>query len=198
DQAGRRVESSPLRPRRPAGEVGSRHERRQVLRLRLEERRLQGPRRQEQVQDRTELRQVRHRLHRPPGRSRLRVVPQHQASPTHHHEIREFPMKTCLCLLIFIVAFAPILVVAADTKSDAAGFVQLFNGKDLTGWKTHPDDPTKWEVKDGALTASGDGKGHLYSERGDYENLVFRVEAKINDKGNSGQYVRAKFQKGFP
>jgi hypothetical protein len=97
-----------------------------------------------------------------------------------------------------VVAFVAVSAVAADTKSDSAGFVQLFNGRDMTGWKQHPDDTNKWEVKDGALTASGPGNGHLYSQRDDYENVVFRIEAKINDKGNSGQYVRAKFQKGFP
>src|SRR5262249_13863797 len=75
---------------------------------------------------------------------------------------------------------------------------QLFNGKDLTGWKTHEDDPTIWEVKDGAMTARGLGNGHVYSQRGNYENFVFRIEAKINDGGNSGQYFRARFQKSFP
>jgi Domain of Unknown Function (DUF1080) len=75
--------------------------------------------------------------------------------------------------------------------------VQLFNGRDLTGWKEHPDNKGKWEVKDGALTATGPAS-HLFSERGDYENFVYRMEAKINDKGNSGQYFRAKFEKGFP
>ena len=33
-------------------------------------------------------------------------------------------------------------VVAPDTK----GFVPLFNGKDLTGWKTHPKQPGNWRV----------------------------------------------------
>jgi len=84
----------------------------------------------------------------------------------------------------------------AESKSDD-GFVQLFNGKDLTNWKGHPDNKTKWFVEDGAITGSGSA-GHLFSERGDYENMVFRIEAKINDGGNSGQYIRAKFQKGFP
>jgi hypothetical protein len=93
---------------------------------------------------------------------------------------------------------AVVSAAAGDTPSASTGFVQLFNGKDLTGWKQHPDDTNKWEVKDGALTASGPGNGHLYTERADYENVVFRIEAKINDKGNSGQYVRARFQKGFP
>src|SRR5262249_38703937 len=39
---------------------------------------------------------------------------------------------------------------------------------------------------------------HLFSERGDYENFRFRVEAKINDGGNSGQLFRARFASGFP
>ncbi|HEY1377969.1 MAG TPA: DUF1080 domain-containing protein [Gemmataceae bacterium] len=86
---------------------------------------------------------------------------------------------------------------AADESKASDGFVQLFNGKDLTGWKTHPDDKAKWEVVDGAIVGGG-AVGHLYTERGDYENFVFRIEAKVNDHGNSGQYVRAKFTKGFP
>src|SRR6266516_243250 len=93
---------------------------------------------------------------------------------------------------------------AADTKKDEAkkgddkeGWIQLFNGKDLTGWKTHPDDKAKWEVKDGILIGSGPS-GHLFSEKSDYKNFRYRVEAMINDNGNSGQYFRTKFGPGFP
>ena len=39
---------------------------------------------------------------------------------------------------------------------------------------------------------------HLFSEKGDYTDFHYRVEAKINDKGNSGQYFRTKFGPGFP
>ena len=31
----------------------------------------------------------------------------------------------------------------------------------------------------------------LFSQRGDYKNFKFRAELKINDKGNSGMYVRS-------
>src|SRR4029077_15592511 len=86
---------------------------------------------------------------------------------------------------------------ARDNKDDDKGWVQLFNGKDLKGWKTHPKDKAKWEVKDGVLVGSGPA-GHLFSERGDYENFIYRVEAKINDHGNSGQYFRTKFGPSFP
>ena len=84
-----------------------------------------------------------------------------------------------------------------DDKKDEQGFVQLFNGKDLTGWKTHPADKAKWDVEDGCIVGRGP-KGHLFSERGDYENFVYRVEAMINDHGNSGQYFRTQFGKSFP
>ena len=89
------------------------------------------------------------------------------------------------------------LAQAAREKQKGDGWVQLFNGKDLTGWKTNPADKAKWEVKDGAIVGTGPS-GHLFSERGDYENFHLRFEVKINDKVNSGQYFRATFAKGFP
>jgi hypothetical protein len=101
-----------------------------------------------------------------------------------------------LALLLTCTSWAS-MTVGDDKKSSNEGFVQLFNGKDLTGWKTHPDDNAKWEVKDGILQGSGP-PGHLFSERGDYANFIFRMEAKINDGGNSGQFFRTKFAKAFP
>ena len=88
----------------------------------------------------------------------------------------------------------------ADEKTTARdkGWTQLFNGKDLTGWKTHPKNPGNWSVHEGVLVGRGKDTSHLFSDRGDYENFYYRIEAKINDKGNSGQYFRAKFAPGFP
>ena len=86
-------------------------------------------------------------------------------------------------------------LIAADAKEEK--WVSLFNGKDLTGWKTHPDDKAKWEVVDGMIVGTGP-VGHLYSEKGDYKNFKYKLEVSIGDKGNSGQYFRTKFSKGFP
>jgi hypothetical protein len=82
-------------------------------------------------------------------------------------------------------------------KADDAGWTQLFNGKDLTGWKVFPDGTGEWKVEDGVLVGSGKAS-HLFSQGGDYTNFRYRVEAKINDKGNSGQYFRTQFGPGFP
>jgi hypothetical protein len=97
-------------------------------------------------------------------------------------------------LAALALGFLP-TVHGGDKKDEK--WVQLFNGKDLTGWKTHPDDKAKWEVKDGAIVGTGPA-GHLFSERGDYENFRLKFEVKINNKGNSGQYFRATFAKAFP
>jgi hypothetical protein len=78
------------------------------------------------------------------------------------------------------------------------GWTPLFNGKDLTGWKTHPDNPGNWSVQGGAIVGRGKDASHLFSDKGDYENFHYRIEAKISDKGNSGQYFRTQFAPGFP
>ena len=70
------------------------------------------------------------------------------------------------------------------------GFVPLFNGKDLAGWKTHPTQPGNWRVVDGVLTGSGPETSHLFSERGDFTDFRLAVEARINATGNSGVYLR--------
>jgi hypothetical protein len=107
------------------------------------------------------------------------------------HRLRFLALLAGLAALT--LALAP---VAADDKKDEK-WTPLFNGKDLTGWKTHPKNPGKWRVEDGILIGSGPAS-HLFSERGDYENFRFRVEVAIGDKSNSGQYFRTKFGPGFP
>jgi hypothetical protein len=93
----------------------------------------------------------------------------------------------------------PVTYAGGDKKKDE-GWVQLFNGTDLKGWKTF--DPKQldkaWFVKDGVLHSKGKDVSHLFSERDDYENFHYRIEAKISDMGNSGQYFRTKFGGGYP
>jgi len=77
------------------------------------------------------------------------------------------------------------------------GWTQLFNGQDLKGWKPHPDDHGNWKVENGVLTGSGEGTSLLFTERGDYQDFHVRVEAKINDGGNSGLFFRNDFPNQF-
>jgi hypothetical protein len=137
------------------------------------------------------------------------------------------------CLLAFLLAVLALVPnLTADDKGAAkagedTGWIQLFDGKDLEGWRlpTNPNpgafteispqekdgkvvayegklkkDGTTvplWRVEDGILIGSGPSS-HLFTVKDDYDNFSFRVEAMINDHGNSGQYSRARFGPGFP
>jgi Domain of Unknown Function (DUF1080) len=109
-------------------------------------------------------------------------------------------LLACTCAAVALAAWGAQsgAITAQEKKVDDKDWVQLFNGKDLSGWKAHPESPGVWEVKDGAIVGSGTKASHLFTERGDYENFHYRLEAKVSDKGNSGQYFRAKFAKGYP
>jgi hypothetical protein len=76
-------------------------------------------------------------------------------------------------------------------------FTPLFNHRDTGGWKVHPQGVGRWKVENGQLTCTGPAS-YLFSERGDYRNFHLRAEAKINDRGNSGLFFRARFGPGWP
>jgi hypothetical protein len=67
--------------------------------------------------------------------------------------------------------------------------MQLFNGKDLSGWKPHPELSGHWRVENGAIVEARKA-GYLLSDRADYSNFHLRLEAKINAVGDSGVLFR--------
>jgi 3-keto-disaccharide hydrolase len=109
--------------------------------------------------------------------------------------------------------------VGAELNQPPKGFVALFNGKDLTGWKgllKRPyDNPAKeatlspeqlkelqkeanqnmaehWKVQDGALVF--DGKGRSLCTAKDYGDFEMLVDWKIEPGGDSGIYLRGSPQ----
>ncbi len=99
---------------------------------------------------------------------------------------------TILLLLLFLPNEA-----SAHIEEPGKAWTPLFNGKDLTGWKTDPKQPGNWQVKDGVLVGTGDAVSHLFSERGDFEGFHLRVEAKINATGNSGIFFHSEYGLSF-
>ncbi len=87
---------------------------------------------------------------------------------------------------------------APPVARSANGFVSLFNGKNLDGWKRHPSHPGDWRVQGSTITGSGPNPSYLYSDRGDFQDFHLRVEARINDRGNSGVFFRSSFGPDFP
>ncbi|MHB8524188.1 MAG: 3-keto-disaccharide hydrolase [Limisphaerales bacterium] len=84
---------------------------------------------------------------------------------------------------------------ALPEKPDDNGWLQLFDGKTLSGW-TALDDHGGWSVKDGVVVGEGP-TSHLFSP-GVYTNLEFKAEVQLNHSGNSGMYIRTRLGHGFP
>ena len=81
----------------------------------------------------------------------------------------------------------------ADDPEKAAGFVPLFNGKDLSGWKQYAGKPGLWVAEDGMIVCRGGGGGWLGTAR-EYANFELRLEYRLKPAGNSGVYIRAPEQ----
>jgi hypothetical protein len=70
------------------------------------------------------------------------------------------------------------------------GFVDLFNGKDLSGWIGRVKG---YGVEDGSIFCKRRGGGNLYTAR-KYANFVFRFEFKLPPGANNGVGVRARYE----
>ena len=71
-------------------------------------------------------------------------------------------------------------------KHDAAGFQDVFNGKDLTGWAGGVDG---YEVKDGALVNVVGKHGNIYTDP-EFDDFLARVEYRMPPGGNNGLAIR--------
>jgi hypothetical protein len=91
---------------------------------------------------------------------------------------------------------AVLLAAASMLAADGGGWISMFDGKTLNGWKSG-DNPESWSVRDGCIVGDGD-RSHLFYMLHECENCEFKAEIKLNHGGNSGMYFRAKFGPGWP
>lgn len=87
-------------------------------------------------------------------------------------------MKIVPALFVWILWFAGVAA--------GAGWEDLFNGRDLDGWE--PQSKVDWQVKDGAIVATG-GKPGLLTTRGYYRDYELEVEFRAPDGTNSGVFL---------
>jgi hypothetical protein len=81
----------------------------------------------------------------------------------------------------------------SNDKAAEKGFVSLFDGKTLNGWKLVRGRGPGYVVKDGALVCPADGGGNLFTEK-EYANFIFRFEFKTEPGGNNGVGIRAPLE----
>lgn len=102
-----------------------------------------------------------------------------------------------------LVAFT--LALAGASLRAESGWTSMFNGKDLSGWRSNESTEGKsgvFVVEDGAIKVSG-GRSHLFYVGPDgnasFKNFEFRAKVMTKPGANSGIYFHTAFQeKGFP
>jgi hypothetical protein len=96
-----------------------------------------------------------------------------------------FPVPIVLAFLVLAANLAP------------AAPRELFNGHDLSGWV--PMHGGEWKIEDGAIvgrngtnwSTNPDKSGSWLRTEKEYSDFVLELEYAINEKGNSGIFIRS-------
>ena len=101
-----------------------------------------------------------------------------------------------------LVASSTMLMAADPPPADKEGFISLFDGKSLDGWRIN-EHPESARVEDGAIVIGGGPTAHLFYdgpvEDHDFKNFELKLEVNTKPGANSGVYFHTKFQDtGWP
>ena len=92
----------------------------------------------------------------------------------------------CRMLAVAVLVAVPLGLWAQPAPGQ---WVNLFNGKDLTGWDNINTAPDTWKWRDGMLVSTGKPIGVMCSQK-QYENFLLHVEwMHLEPGGNSGVFV---------
>ena len=96
---------------------------------------------------------------------------------------------TSVAVLVTGFLYAQETEVDPGASGVGLGFVDLFNGKDLSNWVDVNTSPETWSVKDGLLVCTGKPIGVMRSTKM-YENFILVVEWRhMEAGGNSGVFL---------
>lgn len=92
-----------------------------------------------------------------------------------------------------VLATSQFLAAAESTPSTKdntppEGFVALFNGKDLTGWKADEQAKQHWRVADGIIKYDGKSRD-LWTEQS-FTDFILKVDWRMEGNADSGIYLR--------
>lgn len=106
-----------------------------------------------------------------------------------------FPCRLIVVVIGLTLISAAQGLAAENTAEDEAGFVPMFNGRDLTGWEGQAG---WWEVRDGAIVAESTPEKpcqrshYLFWTGGEPADFEMRCRYRIGGQANSGIQFRSK------
>jgi hypothetical protein len=95
--------------------------------------------------------------------------------------------------LALVVGMTSIGLSAADEKEND-GWIKLFNGTDLAGWKA--SEGVEWTVENGEIVTPPK-RSHLFTDQ-EFKNFEYKVDCLTKPGSNSGLYFHTKYEDGFP
>lgn len=100
-------------------------------------------------------------------------------------------------VLVMVMALGSMAMAAEDE-----GWISLFNGKDLDGWKAATENTATFSVKDGAIVAQGN-RCHLFYvgpvNGADFKDFEYKVDVMTEPGSNGGLYFHTQYQEqGWP
>lgn len=108
-------------------------------------------------------------------------------------------MKSLLRILLALTSL--LLPLGAEEAKLEEGFVALFDGKTLDGWKIN-ESPAAFSIEDGAIKANGD-RCHLFYEGkvngAKFKDFELRLDVMTRKSSNGGVFIHTVYQKdGWP
>jgi len=110
-------------------------------------------------------------------------------------------MKNVRLLAVIVLLGAAFALFAdrspAADKADDDGWISLFDGKTLKGWKAN-EKPEQWKVEGGAIVAAGP-RSHLFYVGDDennppeFKSFRFKADVKTTKGSNSGIYFHTNW-----
>ena len=123
------------------------------------------------------------------------------------------PRATVYCLFLLVSSCLPVSVTAQTEKSQTdfkppnglglspadvkSGWIALFDGETLYGWKPEPGKAANWNVTDGQIQAN-EGETSLLRTTSQFDNFMLRLEFKCSESSNSGVFLRTSPQPKNP
>lgn len=107
-------------------------------------------------------------------------------------------MKKYLLLEVILFAW---LCLGLAIRPLADGWVSIFDGKTLTGWKA-AENPATFSVQDGAIVVNGP-RAHLFYDgpvnNHTFKNFEWKAQVKTMPGSNSGMFIHTAYQdNGWP
>jgi hypothetical protein len=105
-------------------------------------------------------------------------------------------MKRYLSVCALVLTIGVSLAWANDNEE---GWVTIFDGKSMDGWKIN-ESKDSWKLQEGALVAQG-GRSHVFyvGDEKPFKNFELKLEIQTKKNSNGGVFIHTKYQdEGWP